>query len=319
LLGAFVPVLGVFALMLTVALYAAEAAGEGWIARIVPSQSCNSILAAVPAHRRELRRVVVVAAMDSHGTGVLDRGPVAFIGRHVSRLIVLCGLVAVVLLAIQALASPPPPDSILIVPAIALLTLLALVAEPTLRRSPAERDDASAELLRSIVELGATLRAQPARWVDVWCFVAGGGSVSGEALRQFIQDNQFSRETTYFINLIPDADTVTFALAEGALWKRRSAPVLVRILAAASGTRPNSRLARNTQCAVAIGMGYQALTIGIPASHDVQDNLDGTDSTSLLAAAMSAIDHDLVERNRVARLARPAQSRPTRPIRPPQT
>lgn len=319
LLGLFQPVLGALTLLLGIALYAAETAGEGLLARVVPRRPTTSVLAAIPAQRRELRRVVVVTALDSPTTGLLDKPPLATIGRFGPHALVVSGSVAATLFVWQALIASPPSDGWLIVPAAALGALLALYAEPSLVRKPPEPEEPATDALRAIVEFGARVRTHPTHWVDVWCFVAGGGNVSGEALRQFIRDNRLVPETTYFVNLMPHPSALSIAITEGPLWKRRSAPALVRVLVGVWGKRPRSRLARTTQAAVPIGMGYQAITVGLPldsADHAPDETLD---VTHLLLDTLTVIDNELVERNRVARLARPSSQRTGRVARPPNT
>lgn len=316
LTGMAVPWVGALALLLVVALYAAETAGEGLLVHIAPRRVGLSVLAAIPAQRRELRRLVVIAPLDTPPQWRWGGRTRATLRRLAPRLIVALALLACLLLILQFIAGAPSDDRWLVAPALGLLAILIVVGEPWPPASHAVPSE-STRLIEPLLAFAAAVRAEPSHWVDVWCFAAAGGEVSGEAVRECIRDNALDVNTTFIINLARSDAPITFAQSEGPLWRRPSSPFMLRVLSRTSGTSPAKSLPVTTQAATAIARGYQAITLPVPGSGLPARDAIGT-TVATLRATLQAIDDELVERNRVAVLARPSSRRSSRPIRPPQ-
>jgi hypothetical protein len=65
-------------------------------------------------------------------------------------------------------------------------------------------------------------------------------------------------------------------------------------------------------------MGYQAITLATPLRNECVGS-PSTHVTQRLLESLSALDRELLERNRMARLARPNERRTPRAVRPPQS
>ncbi|RIK47249.1 MAG: hypothetical protein DCC58_00465 [Chloroflexi bacterium] len=318
LIGLFLPFVAAVLVALILALYAAETAGEGLIARVVPQTSTTSVLAAVPAQRQNVRTLILVAPLDTLRRGRVYPQIVAPLFSRLERAVFAAGLLAGGTPLLRAVAVTALPTWFFLLPAAVLLALLLLVAD---RSSSTDADPTSnAEpQISTLMQLATEVRAHPARWVDIWGFVAGAGSISGVTLAALLRENNLAPESTFIVNLqVSPTHTPTVALAEGPLWKRRAAPTLTRHVAGSGAYVLRERLTETTLSAMPLAQQYQAVTLGLPLSTSTSDAGAIDAATQRLRAFVDAIDHDILERQRVTRLAQRVDHRSKRLTNPPR-
>lgn len=316
LIGVLQPILGFILVVLAFGLYAIELHGSGWIARFAPAVETVSVLAAMPAQHEDVRRVIVVTALDSPPQpSVLDRNK--HLSQPLPRICAGAALLGAAALVLDILFSSSFPMVLVVIAAAALVGMLVLVALPVLRPAATTDESHASNVLGALVEFGSQIRAQPARWVDVWCFAAGGGAVSGQTLRTLLQENALDPASTFVINITEDGGA-SMAFSEGTLWQRRSAPTLIRIASKVTSAEPAQCGPDSALSATAAWLGYQVLTLNVRS-----DSANGADLTlstlpEVLHQIVSTVDSELVQRHRVTRLARARTGRATQSPRSPR-
>jgi hypothetical protein len=332
-------VLGVVAL----AIYLSDILRHPRVLAMLPSRPSTTVLAIVPPRFSDLRRVVLTAGLDSPRVGLLSAGPLTALRNRLEVVVAVALGVAALAAGVSQVVDRIREGFVLLVPAAALLALLALIAEREWRGAYSPGAITNASSVAALLAAAGRAWTNPAESVELW-FLALAASEAGQAgMRQFLADNQFDADTTLFFNLESvGAGSLRYAISEGGLWPRRAAPALARLVAAAAETdpalsvRPLARLWRDTPAGVASAAGYQALSVVgcddhgyIPYRDQLSDTPDKVDVSSVARASRLALrvvellDAEMTEQQRRARLARsevrwsggasadPGQSSPT--------
>lgn len=324
LLAAFVgllaPWVGVALALLTLVAVALECDGRRLLTRAAPTAPARNVLAIVPPARRELRRLVVVAQLDTPAATAGERDLNAWLSRN--RDVLTLALLALNLagLLYLAIADSLTAQRLIALPAILLAgTLLGLWKSG---RAPSTNagDGAANGDLAALLGLAEAARAQPAQWVELWLLATAGGE-SGGGLRAFLTSNRFAPEATAFIHLLGvGAGPPRPALRDGRLWPRWAAPELPRVFAragqanATAGAPPLPRLWHTSPAQLAARAGYAALTVTgrtEAGATDTAAQAAVAQIVTVLGGVLRELDAEADERERLAQLARgsaPARS-----------
>jgi hypothetical protein len=322
LLGLAQPVLGAVAGAAVLLACGAELSGTDLLTRLIPRTPARNVLAIVPPQRQAIRRVIVMANLDTVAPAAANRFAASPATAKTASytLAVLAPFTA--LLISQVLAGN---DVTGLSMASALLTLLWLFRVGWLdwqaRGSPGAATNASG--IAALVALAEHVGNNPLEWIELWLLAASAGEARGDGLRSFLQSNQFDVDATFFVNVQSvGAGTLAVATREGLIRTHTASPMLARGLAE-SRVDPAQliglgyKLRRRTQAGVAMQAGYDAVTL-VGADDDAVIPRDGREddtvalvdqsqinrATTMLSGLLARLDAEAAERNRLALLAR---------------
>ena len=324
LIGVWRPWLGVAAGLLALTACLLELNGRILLTRGTPWRDADNVLAIVPARRREIRRLVVLANLDTPEPTSVNRA-LRWLLNDAQRLIVVELAFVPPTLAAYALFSGRGFSGALPIALAAVISVSLLAVGVAQWTSPGSRGAVTnASGLAALVGCAGHLGQQPAQWVETWFLATAAGEARHDGLRAFLTANRFDPETTYFVQLQSvGGGELRYAVTEGFPLPRAANPALVRLVTAAGAARPAiaalpvRRLTRGTQAGAAQRAGYAAITLvgcdrrgAIPRRASPDDTLTAVDrsqvegAVSLVVQVVALLDADAEQRNRAARLAR---------------
>lgn len=327
------PALGLILLLVVLGLMIAEIYGSFSIATYLPTQSSVNVLAIVPPAETEVRRLIVTSRLDSGTVSLLSR-------RHLTHLYgwlhaVGAGAVALALLMTVVLLvdSDTSLRPVLIVPALAILVVLALLVEREISSAASPGAISNASGVAAMVEIAATTEQTPPRWLEVWFLGAGASTVRGGGMADFLSRNTFDPDTTYFVHLqSPGCGDLAVPKSVGAgLRTAPATPLLTWIFDSVNQDNTSTdervqRLAVDSLAQITHRAGYQSVVLAgvdesdkIPYLNNEEDlpyqvaDQRITEAARLVSLAIDALDREVAARAMLARSTASIQETAERP------
>lgn len=322
LVAVLLPALGLILLVGVLALTVAEIYGYVKIARFIPLLQSVNVLSIVPPADTEVRRLIVTSTLDTGKAGILSR-------RHMTHYYSLLHVVVVGALVVAALAtvivlvdSGNNLRPLLVVPALAVVAVLALIVERERSSITSPGAISNASGVASMIDIARTTVASPPRWLEVWFLGVGASTLRGGGMRDFLMKNSFDPDTTYFVHLQgTGGGTPTVPKSVGAgLRTAPATPLLTWIFDSVRGepAGPNDtevqRLQIESLAHVTHRAGYQSVVLagvdkdgripyldnGEDLPYQVQEECID-DAARLVALAIDALDREVAARAMLAR------------------
>lgn len=287
-------------------LLALEGTARPTLSRLAASRTSQNVIGLIgiatgaPAGDAEtLRRVVLTAHLDSARSGFLSRPAVVRWFRELTVAVVTAAML-VPLLQVVALATPSAiPWRLSLVPAVLLVAASAVLLEREVRGRPVPGANDDASGVAVVLATVAALHRDHPRHLETWALFTAGAEAGMAGIRQFLRENLFDPERTYFINVDSvGSGSVRYTLFEGLALPRRSSPVLVRVAGEVAlahrgwDVRPYAQVLVPTDQSVILAHGYQAigvLAVGpdgmIPNWRQVADTPEHIDAHTTNTAA----------------------------------
>lgn len=292
-------------------LFALEVAGTPVLSRLSAARGSHNALGLIPAHRSgarvrgdDSRRVIISAHLDTARSGLIWK-PSLVRWYPALAMLVFGSLVAIALLELVSLfTSTTIPWLLSLIPLVVLVLALLLLFERDLRGRPvAGANDGASGVAAALAVAKALKDARPAM-LETWVLFTAGQEAGLAGMTQFLNENRFDPERTYFINVASvGAGSVRYSRGEGLLIPRRSSPVLIRVAGDVARQYPEwkvqpetYRLTPTNQYA-ALAHGYQAIGIFatddrglVPNWHQSSDTIERIDAATVETASRLVLE-----------------------------
>lgn len=291
LLARLIEPLGLAVSLLGLGLLLLEQAGTPVLARIGSTRPSHNVLGLIPAatgtgEEPDLRRVVLVAHLDTGRAG-LFRAPGRLRWLRPAVAVLLLAAVAVPVLQIAALLTDSrTPWWLSLIPFAVLLGACGVLLDREMRGAPSPGASDNAAGVAALLAVARALVRKRPRHLEVWTLFTAGAHAAQTGMRQFLADNRFDPERTFFITVEGvGAGDLALTASEGWLWTRRSSPLLTRVARQTAApheewrVRPEPVVLPPTEQSVALAEGYQALGIVGIAEGETMPRWDQPDDT----------------------------------------
>jgi hypothetical protein len=275
LAAALVPLIGFLIAAVSAVLIVLEATTRPTISRLLRLDSSQNVVGLIP-HRpargaensAPRRRVIIAAHLDSPRAGWLEH-PILVPLARVRTIVALVGIVGVpVLLAVHLFVEGPIPVIAAAIFSIIVLASLILLMQRDIAGTEEEGRNTNASGVAVALAIVDELRRYPPLGVETLVLFTGASQAGSAGMIDFLSENRFNPETTYFINLTSvGRGPICFTRAEGPVFSLQSSPSMVQIAGdiALSNPqrlmRPIEHRGRKTDQYAALIRGYQAITI----------------------------------------------------------
>ncbi|HET9014974.1 MAG TPA: M28 family peptidase [Thermomicrobiaceae bacterium] len=302
----FSPVLGLILCLIAIGLLVAEGTAHPTVSRLLASRPSQSVVGLIPALADEgeevadpPRRVILTAHLDSGRAGLLTR---PFLIRRF-RALTLAMLGSVVLIAVlqiaQLAARSRVPWYVSLVPLVVLLAGVALLVEREARGGAVAGANDDASGVAAVLGVAATLQRDRPVHVETWTLFTSGEEAGMAGLRQFLAENRFDPNRTYFVNVDSvGAGGIRYTRGEGLAMLLRSSPILTRMANEIARNHPEWAVRSQahqllpTDQYVALSQGYQAIGVfavdasgHVPNWHQPTDTVEHIDVRTVTIAA----------------------------------
>lgn len=314
--------LGLLVSLVALVLIAFEATDRPLLRRLAAGRQGQNVLGLISPPDAEtaeaqgrLRRVILSAHLDSARSGLISQPPIIAWSRPLILFVAGSLLLLPLLHLVFALTGSMIPWYISLVPGLYLLGAAALILEREIRGVPVAGANNGASGIAAVLGVAAMLQRQPPANLEIWLLFTAGAETGSAGMNQFLTENRFDPDRTYFIHLgAVGGGSVRFSRAEGLLFLRRSSPVLMRIAGTLArerpnwGVRPQTHRQPATDQSAALAHGYQAISIFgadgeglIPNWHQTSDTPERVDmrtvatATDLALAMIRRLDREAAE------------------------
>lgn len=286
----FSETLGLVLSVVALILAALEVTGRPALSLLAATRSSHNVLGLIapdrglaPDEADRLRRVVLTAHLDTARSGWLSQQPIVGWLRPLALLVAAAMVLLPVLQAI-ALATPSRiPWYLSLAPLAVLVGAIVFLLQREIRGVPVAGANDNASGVAALLGVAAALQRRRPRNLEVWLLFTAGAEAGGAGMRQFLRENRFDLDRTYFVNLDSvGAGTVRYSRGEGLLLLQRSSPVLLRIAGEVArehpewGLRPQTHRLPATDQSVILTYGYQAIGLFAADGHGLIPNWQQT-------------------------------------------
>ena len=305
-LARFSVVLGLILCLVALVLLAAEGTAHPAVSRLLARRPSQNVVGLIPTLTEDgeqiadpTRRVILTAHLDSGRAGLLWRP--ALVRRF--RALTLAMLGSVVLIALLQVVQLATRSRgvwwISLAPFLLLLVGIALLVEREARGGAVAGANDDASGVAAILGVAATLQRDRPVHVETWTLFTSGEESGMAGLRQFLGDNQFDPDRTFFVNVDSvGSGGVRYTRSEGLIVPLRSSPVLTRMANEIArnhpewAVRPQAHQLLPTDQYVALSHGYQAIGVfavdatgHVPHWHQPTDTVEHIDVRTVTTAA----------------------------------
>lgn len=233
------PGAGLFVALCAAVSYIAETNTHPLLSRLLPKRRSVNVVAKIHARSKELRRVLVVAHLDSHRT------PKGHTARHniwQNPAAIAAGLLAICLFYSAGLAVRAPLQAFLwflslpVSAIVFMIMLLPVVQELTGQPSPGANDNAAG--LAVLLDTAKALGRAPLLTTSVWCVATGCGAEGHWGALALIREHRFAPGKTLIINVdAPGAGRLAALTREGAILPMGAGGILLEAAQASAAEK----------------------------------------------------------------------------------
>jgi hypothetical protein len=253
-------------------LEATNRAVISWIFRLDKSQNVLGLIPHRPPPGFEdadpLRQVVLIAPLDSPRLGWLDSRAMQQWIRGLTLLTLVCVMAIPFMIAAWLFLEQELLLFLAGVPALIVFMALLFILQRDLTGKAVPGRNSNGSGIAAMLAMTEDLMRHPPVGVETLLVFTGASQSGSAGMRNFLRENEFNPETTYFISLESvGRGPVCFTRAEGPIFSLQSSPGMVHIAGEIALSHPD-RLMRPiihgglpTEQYAALIRGYQAMTI----------------------------------------------------------
>jgi hypothetical protein len=271
----FLPLFGLILSTIFALIAVLEATNRPVVSRIFRLDKSQNVIGLIqnrpPAgfeSEKPLRQVVLIAPLDSPRLGWIDSRSAQQMIRGLTLLALFSVLLIPLLLAAWLFLDEPVILALAAIPGLILLLALVFVMQRDLAGKPVPGRNSNASGIAAMLALAEELVRQPPLGVETLLVFSGASQAGSAGMTDFLTENQFNPETTYFLSLQSvGRGPICFTRAEGPILSLQASPGLVHIAGDIALSHPD-RLMRPiihrgipTEQYPALIRGYQAMTI----------------------------------------------------------
>lgn len=279
------------------------------LSRLLATHHTYNVLGLVPQeHGQEddepRRRVILSAHLDAARTGILWHPSLVAWLRPIIMIIFATMVVVPVALLIYALLGDTYLWVIAVLGAVLLLIAGGLLLEQDIVGQPVAGANDNASGVTAVLGLAQALQRNQPRHTEVWLLFTAGKEAGQVGMKRFLSENHFNPETTFFINIDSvGAGHVRYTSSEGLLRENDCSTVMVELARSIVADHPDwdirsiQHRLTPTDSSVALGMGYQAISLiacgedgQIPNWHQSTDTPDNIDDACIERATEFAAE-----------------------------
>ncbi len=271
----FYPLVGLIGTTIFALIAVLEATNRALISRIFRLDKSQNVIGLIPNRppqgfedEEPLRQVVLIAPLDSPRLGWLDGSAM----QSMIRGLTLLALFSVLSIPLLVAAWLFLEEQLLLfaagIPSFIVFLALLFVMQRDIAGNPVPGRNSNASGIAALLTLAEDLMRHPPVGVETLLVFTGASQAGSAGMTNFLSENQFNPETTYFLSLQSvGRGPICFTRAEGPILSLQSSPGLVHIAGDIALSHPN-RLMRPilhrgipTEQYAALIRGYQAMTI----------------------------------------------------------
>jgi hypothetical protein len=271
----FLPLFGLILSTIFALIAVLEATNRPVVSRIFRLDKSQNVIGLIqnrpPAgfeSEKPLRQVVLIAPLDSPRLGWIDSRSAQQMIRGLTLLALFSVLLIPLLLAAWLFLDEPVILALAAIPGLILLLALVFAMQRDLAGKPVPGRNSNASGIAAMLALAEELVRQPPLGVETLLVFSGASQAGSAGMTDFLTENQFNPETTYFLSLQSvGRGPICFTRAEGPILSLQASPGLVHIAGDIALSHPD-RLMRPiihrgipTEQYPALIRGYQAMTI----------------------------------------------------------
>jgi hypothetical protein len=252
-----------------------EATNRPVVSRIFRLDKSQNVLGLIPHQpppgfedADPLRQVVLVAPLDSPRLGWLDSRSMRNSILGLTLMVLLCVMAIPLMIAAWLFLEEEMLLFLAAVPAFFVFLTLIFIMQRDLAGKAVPGRNSNGSGIAATLAIAEDLMRNPPVGVETLLVFSGASQSDSAGMRNFLSENEFNPETTYFISVDSvGRGPVCFTRAEGTLFSLQSSPGMVHIAGEIALSHPD-RLMRPiihrgipTEQYAALIRGYQAMTI----------------------------------------------------------
>jgi hypothetical protein len=271
----FYPLAGLIGATAFALLALLEATNRPIVSRIFRLDSSQNVVGLIPHQPPEgvngdnpLRRVVLITPIDSPRLGWLDSASMQRMIRGLTIVTLFCIMLIPLLLAVWLFLDDAVWLILAVVAGVVIFLALVFVMQRDLAGRAVSGRNTNSSGIAAALTIADELRRHPPQAIETLLVFTGASQAGSVGMTNFLTENQFNPETTYFLSLQSvGRGPICFTRAEGPILPLQSSPGLVHIAGDIALSHPQ-RLMRPivhsgipTEQYAALIRGYQAMTI----------------------------------------------------------